>query len=116
MSTDNAIDWLADPTERERSDRRTGLVAIAEQIKAQGWAAYRFTLGADQLAGLAVLLADDQLLVQLGETESTVLARYARALYGEDGGRADAALDYRATRAWFAQAHTELTAPPHPSR
>lgn len=60
------------------------------------------------MLGVALLLDDQQVLDEFGETYDTVLSRYAYDLLGRRDARADVAAGYPATAAWLRDAATEL--------
>ncbi|MGW0440936.1 hypothetical protein ACWDYD_20495, partial [Nocardia sp. NPDC003054] len=56
---------------------------------------------AGQVAVVAYLLGDTDLLTELDETDTTVLSRYAADLFGFVGGRKDNEKGLVDTQAWF---------------
>ena len=84
-------------------------VERARLVQRDGWDEYRYVWSSGEVAGVAYLLADEQVLNDTQETTESVLRRYAYDLYGIGGGQEDQANGFRETRLWFTQAHDELT-------
>ncbi|WP_278263434.1 hypothetical protein [Nocardia sp. AG03] len=103
MPDANRITWgkPRKPTDADRDALRADLLAKARAVRADGWAAHRDTWPATQVAVVAYLLGDTEVLTELEETDATVLSRFAADLYGFVGGRKDNEKGLVDTQAWF---------------
>jgi hypothetical protein len=111
MFDDAPITWeelkARRPSDEENAARRADLVGRARTVRARGWDDYRYTWSSGEVAGVAYLLNDTDVLRDADETAETVLSRYACDLYGVTGGHDDIAAGYPGTRAWFDAARQE---------
>jgi hypothetical protein len=106
---DDPIDsYLSGPDEAKRDQIRHDLISRARTIQRYGWADYRYVWPSGYVAGVAYLLQDDAVMREMGETEATVLSRYAYDLYGIRGGDRERAAEWADTHAWFDTARAEL--------
>ena len=103
MSDAKRISWgkPRHPTDADRDALRDDLLARARAVRADGWAKHRTEWPAGQVAVVAYVLGDAEVLAELEENESTVLSRYAADLFGFVGGRKDNEKGLVATQAWF---------------
>ncbi|MFC4375202.1 hypothetical protein ACFO5K_13970 [Nocardia halotolerans] len=103
MSDAKRITWgkPRHPTDADREALREDLLARARAVRDDGWAGYRTEWPAGQVAVVAYVLGDTEVLAELAETESTVLSRYAADLFGFTKGRKDNEAGLVATQAWF---------------
>ncbi|WP_280338568.1 hypothetical protein [Nocardia neocaledoniensis] len=113
MSDPKQISWGKPrrPGDADRDALRADLLAKARAVRADGWAAHRETWSEGQLAVVAYLLDDTDVLTELGENEGTVLSRCAADLYGFVGGRKDNEKGLPDTQAWFAGVRKDLGRP-----
>jgi hypothetical protein len=81
--------------------RRDELVSRCRAVRAAGWDDYRYTWSTGEVVAVAYLLASDDVLDELSEDETTVLARWAYDLWGVRGGEVDEQNGLRRTRKWF---------------
>ena len=70
-------------------------------MRGDGWANYRTEWPAGQVAVIAYVLGDAEVLAELEENEGTVLSRFAADLFGFVGGRKDNEKGLVDTQAWF---------------
>lgn len=114
MSDAEPINWdhlkSREPSDADRVALRTALVERALAVKEHGWDDYRTVWSLGEVADVAYLLNDTELLEELDEHEGSVLTRYAGNLYGFNGARKDIAAGLVDTQAWFAAARAELDA------
>ena len=108
-SDDRVEAFIPGLSEEAREHRRRDLLERARLVQRDGWDEYRYVWSSGEVAGVAYLLADEQVLNDTQETTESVLRRYAYDLYGIGGGQEDQANGFRETRLWFTQAHDELT-------
>ncbi|MET9215331.1 MULTISPECIES: hypothetical protein [unclassified Nocardia] len=103
MSDAKRITWGKPrrPSDADRDALRADLLTKARAVRADGWAEHRATWPAGQVAVVAYLLGDTDLLTELDETDTTVLSRYAADLFGFVGGRKDNEKGLVDTQAWF---------------
>ncbi|MFC9967262.1 hypothetical protein [Nocardia ignorata] len=103
MSDVKRISWgkPRKPTDADRDALRAELLARARAVRADGWAAHRDEWPDGQIATVAYLLGDTDVLAELEESEGTVLSRYAAELFGFHGGRKDIEAGLAGTQAWF---------------
>ncbi|MFQ6331985.1 hypothetical protein ACLMAL_38535 [Nocardia sp. CWNU-33] len=106
------ITWEAlraqQPGDAERAALQTSLVGQARTVQRNGWDDYRHAWSNGEVAGVAYLLGDTELLAELDETEGTVLSRFAGDLFGFNGAGKDIKAGLPATQAWFAAARAQL--------
>ncbi|MEV6071937.1 winged helix-turn-helix domain-containing protein [Nocardia sp. NPDC052001] len=98
----------ASPDDAERDDLRRRLVARAWKVREEGWEAYQLVWSAGEVAGIALILEDRPILAAAGESESTVLRRYAYDLFGVHGGQREEADGFPETYEWFEHARADL--------
>ncbi|MBC7301050.1 MAG: hypothetical protein H5T78_08850 [Nocardia sp.] len=109
-----AIDWdlieemYNPPSEEKRNRRRRDLLARARTIQCDGWDDYQYVWSTGETVGVALVLNDDTVLSEMGESRRDVLSRYAYDLFGVKGGKADEAEDFARTQVWFADARADL--------
>ncbi|GGK69229.1 hypothetical protein [Nocardia camponoti] len=105
-----AIDWdqFYPPSEEKRDQKRRDLLARARTIKSKGWDDYQYVWSTGETVGVALLLNDDAVLAEMGETQRDVLSRWAYDLFGQKDGSADEAADFARTADWFANARAGL--------
>ncbi|MEU8896097.1 hypothetical protein [Nocardia sp. NPDC048505] len=96
------------PGDADRAALRETLLERAALVAAQGWNAYRDTWTPSDLAAVAYLLEDTDMLAELDEHEGAVLTRFAGELYGFQGARKEIESGLRGTQEWFAAARAEL--------
>ncbi|QLY28475.1 hypothetical protein [Nocardia huaxiensis] len=112
MSDAERVNWdhlkSRQPTDTDRDALRTELVDRALAVRQNGWDAYRSEWLAGDLAAVAYLLDDAEMLAELEEPEGSVLTRYAGNLYGFNGARKDIAAGLVGTQDWFAKARADL--------
>ncbi|WP_067821030.1 hypothetical protein [Nocardia inohanensis] len=96
------------PSDTERDALQAELVERAIAVKQHGWDDYREAWAAGDLAGVAYLLGDAEMLETLEEPEGSILTRYAGALYGFNGARKEIAAGLVDTQAWFAAARARV--------
>ncbi|APE36495.1 hypothetical protein BOX37_24065 [Nocardia mangyaensis] len=103
MSDAKRISWGKPrrPSDADRDALRDDLLTRARAVRAAGWAPYRAEWSPGQLAVVAYLLGDAEVLADLEETEGTVLTRYAADLFGFLDGRKDVEKGLTATQTWF---------------
>ncbi|GGN76878.1 hypothetical protein [Nocardia rhizosphaerihabitans] len=103
MSDAKRITWGKPrrPSDADRDALRDDLLAQARAVRGDGWADYRTQWPAGQVAVVAYVLGDAEVLADLEETEGTVLSRYAADLFGFVGGRKDNESGLVKTQAWF---------------
>ncbi|WP_280221802.1 hypothetical protein, partial [Nocardia neocaledoniensis] len=99
------------PRPPPRPPRRPARPAPPRGGRADGWAAHREAWSEGQVAVVAYLLDDADVLTELGENEGTVLSRYAADLYGFVGGRKDNEKGLPDTQAWFDSVRKDLGRP-----
>lgn len=106
-----AIDWdLINPPSQDKRDRyRRDLLARARTVKSKGWDDYQYVWSTGVTVAVALLLDDDEVLTEMGQTRRDVLSRWAYDLFGQKGGAADEATDFARTTDWFAAARADLT-------
>lgn len=111
-------DPLAPPTDEARAALRTSLLSRARTVRAHGWDGYRWTWSRGEVAAVALLLDDREMLAECDETRDGVLSRWAHDLYGRHGGRADVQAGCPQTSAWFRDTAAKLatTAPEERTR
>lgn len=111
MSDETPITWeelkAMRPSDAENTARRADLVGRARAVRAHGWDDYQYVWSSGEVAGVAYLLDDQDILRDADETADTVLNRYACELFGITGGHADIAAGHPDTRAWFDHARQE---------
>ncbi|WP_433560730.1 hypothetical protein ACQP1O_24010 [Nocardia sp. CA-151230] len=114
MSDAERINWdhlkTRQPTDAERDALRADLVERALAVRQNGWDDYRSVWSSGEVAGVAYLLQEGDLLEELDEHEGSVLTRFAGDLYGFKGARKDIEAGLVGTQAWFATARAELDA------
>ncbi|WP_446226061.1 hypothetical protein ACTWPB_13970 [Nocardia sp. IBHARD005] len=117
MSDAKRITWgkPRQPTDADRAALREDLLAKARAVRADGWANYRAEWPAGQVAVVAYVLDDADVLADLEENESTVLSRYAADLFGFTGGRKDNENGLVNTQSWFATTRKALADRDHQS-
>lgn len=93
------------PSDEDRERIRESLLDRARNVLEDGWEPYRHTWSSGEVAGVAFLLGQAE---AIGETESSVLQRYAGELFGIDGSQDDIANGLPLTRRWFHQTRTTL--------
>lgn len=103
-------DPFAPPTAEERDHRRADLLHRAALVQADGWDDYRATWSTGEVVAVAALLGAHDELTALDETLQTAWERWAFDLWGLAGGQSDVDDDCRATRRWFLETATELSA------
>ncbi|MFD4456415.1 hypothetical protein [Nocardia sp. NPDC058480] len=110
MSDAKRITWgkPRHPTDADRDALREDLLAKARAVRGDGWANYRTEWPAGQVAVVAYLLDDTEVLTELEESESTVLSRFAADLFGFTGGRKDNEKGLVDTQAWFSTVRKSL--------
>ncbi|MFE1595586.1 hypothetical protein [Nocardia sp. NPDC058705] len=103
MSDAKKITWgkPRHPTDADRDALREDLLTRARAVRADGWADYRTEWSAGQVAVVAYVLGDAEVLAEFDENEGTVLSRYAADLFGFVGGRKDNEKGLVNTQAWF---------------
>lgn len=103
MSDAKRISWgkPRKPTDADRDALREDLLTRARAVRADGWDTHRPEWTAGQVAAVAYLLGDLDVLTELEESEGTVLSRYAAELFGFHGGRKDIEAGLVGTQAWF---------------
>ncbi|MFD4443510.1 hypothetical protein ACFWPK_27410 [Nocardia sp. NPDC058519] len=103
MSDAKRITWgkPRHPTDADRDALREDLLAMARSVRADGWADYRTEWSAGQVAVVAYVLGDADVLAEFDENEGTVLSRYAADLFGFIKGRKDIEAGLVGTQAWF---------------
>ncbi|MEV0684513.1 hypothetical protein AB0I35_11690 [Nocardia sp. NPDC050378] len=103
MSDAKRISWgkPRKPTDADRDALRDDLLAKARAVRADGWSPHREQWSEGQVAIVAYLLGDTDVLTELGESEGTVLSRAAADLFGFHGGRKDIEAGLSGTQAWF---------------
>lgn len=103
MSDAKRITWgrPRQPTDADRDTLRDDLLTRARAVREQGWGDRREQWSDGQVAGVAYLLGDTEVLAELEESEGTVLSRYAADLFGFHGGRKDIEAGLVGTQAWF---------------
>ncbi|MGW5384005.1 hypothetical protein [Nocardia sp. NPDC003963] len=102
-------DPFAPPTDEKRAAYRTSLLSRARTVRAHGWDDYRWTWSGGEVAAVALLLDDHDMLADCDETRDSVLRRCAYDLYGIHGGRDDEQDGCPQTAAFFGEAAAELT-------
>ncbi|MBW0271723.1 hypothetical protein ATM97_13680 [Nocardia sp. MH4] len=103
MSNAKRITWGKPrrPSDADRDALREDLLSKARAVRSDGWSAHRETWPAGQVAVVAYLLGDTEVLTGLDETDKTVLSRFAADLFGFTGGRKDNEKGLVDTQAWF---------------
>lgn len=103
MSDAKRITWGKPrrPSDEDRDALRADLLAKARAVRSDGWAGHRDEWPAGQVAVVAYLLGDTEVLAELEETDATVLSRFAADLFGFVGGRKDNEKGLVQTQAWF---------------
>ncbi|MFD9546181.1 hypothetical protein ACFWBG_02265 [Nocardia salmonicida] len=103
MSDAKRITWgkPRQPTDADRDALREDLLAKARAVRGEGWANYRTEWSAGQVAVVAYVLDDADVLAELEENEGMVLSRFAADLFGFVGGRKDNEKGLVDTQAWF---------------
>jgi hypothetical protein len=95
-----------DPRDPYRDEKRRELVLLTGKFS------HRLNREARtiELLGVALLLGDKASIRRAGESETTVLARWAYQLFQREDARLDVGSGCPHTRAWFAQALEEVRA------
>lgn len=103
MSDAKRINWGTPrhPTDADRDALREDLLTRARAVRGGGWAHYRTEWTAGQVAVVAYVLGDAEVLAEFEENEGTVLSRYAADLFGFIKGRKDIEAGLVDTQAWF---------------
>ncbi|MFD6391953.1 hypothetical protein ACWF9G_31490 [Nocardia sp. NPDC055029] len=103
MSDAKRITWGKPrrPSDADRDALREDLLAKARAVRADGWDDHRAQWPAGQVAVVAYLLGDTEVLTELDENDATVLSRFAADLFGFVGGRKDNEKGLVDTQAWF---------------
>lgn len=103
MSDAKRITWGKPrrPSDADRDALREDLLTRARAVRADSWAPNRTEWSPGQLAVVAYLLGDAEMLAELEETEGAVLTRYAADLFGFVDGRKDVEKGLTATQSWF---------------
>lgn len=114
MSDAKRITWgkPRQPTDADRAALREDLVAKARAVRDEGWADYRAEWSPGQVAVVAYVLDDAEVLAELDENEGTVLSRFAADLFGFVGGRKDNEKGLVDTQAWFGTVRKALAGSP----
>ncbi|MRH90521.1 hypothetical protein GFY24_24265 [Nocardia sp. SYP-A9097] len=114
MSDAEPINWdhlkSRQPSEADRKALQQELVERAVAVKRDSWDEYREAWASGDIAGVAYLLQDTEMLEELGEQEGSVLMVFAGSLYGFNGARKDIEAGLVGTQAWFAEARKQLDA------
>ncbi|MEV6067500.1 hypothetical protein AB0L82_13180 [Nocardia sp. NPDC052001] len=112
MSDAAPISWdhlkSRQPTDADRAALQTELVTRARAVRQDGWADHRTEWSPSEVAGVAYLLQDTEVLEELGEQEGSVLTVFAGNLYGFNGARKDIEAGLVGTQAWFDAARAAL--------
>lgn len=103
-------DLLPVPTDADRNRRRDDLISRARTVRAHGWDDYLYTWSKGEVCGAALVLDDQAVLDEFGETRESTLSRYAYDLFGLRGGAADEAAGFTQTQTWFTDARAALLA------
>ncbi|TCJ99557.1 hypothetical protein [Nocardia alba] len=113
MSDAKRITWgkPRHPTDADRDALRQDLLAKARAVRVDGWTNHRTEWSPGQVAVVAYVLDDAEVLADLEENESTILSRYAADLFGFAGGRKDNEKGLVDTQAWFAAVRKALGTP-----
>ncbi|MFI9504148.1 hypothetical protein [Nocardia sp. NPDC052566] len=98
------------PSDAEREALQAELVERALAVRQHGWGEYREVWSSGDIAAVAYLLGDTDLLEALDEHEGSVLTRFAGDLYGFQGARKDIESGLIETQAWFDAARAKLAA------
>ncbi|MGY0501121.1 hypothetical protein ACWZHB_21780 [Nocardia sp. FBN12] len=103
MSDAKRITWgkPRHPTDAGRDALREDLLTRARAVRSGGWANHRTEWSAGQVAVVAYVLGDAEVLAEFDENEGTVLSRYAADLFGFIKGRKDIEAGLVGTQAWF---------------
>lgn len=96
------------PSDAERAALRATLVERALAVQQHGWDAHRAEWSSGEVASVAYLLQDAELLEELEENEGSVLTKLAGDLYGFNGARKEIESGLVETQAWVAAARAEL--------
>ena len=89
------------PTNADRDRRCADLLQRAELVRTYGWEDYRAVWSAGEVANVAALLGDHDVLGELDETLQSVWARFSFDLWGVTDGQAEVANHCKLTRRWF---------------
>lgn len=71
---------------RGESDVRDDLVKRARGVQRDGWGPYRYVWSRGEVLFAALVLDDEAILAEFGETREDVLNRLAYDVYGLNGG------------------------------
>ncbi|WP_067563726.1 hypothetical protein [Nocardia acidivorans] len=114
MSDAEPVSWdhlkSRQPSEADRKALQHELVERAAAVRKESWDEYREVWSSGDIAGVAYLLDDTDMLDELGEQEGSVLTVFAGNLYGFTGARKDIEAGLVGTQAWFAEARKQLAA------
>ncbi|MGF0320752.1 hypothetical protein [Nocardia fluminea] len=80
-----------------------------DEDRADGWDDYLYTWSTGEVLGVALLLDDQAVLDEFGESRGSVLSRDASDLFGMRAARADVEAGSPTTAAWFAETAAALT-------
>ncbi|GAM49580.1 hypothetical protein NS07_v2contig00114-0003 [Nocardia seriolae] len=96
------------PSDAERAALQKLLIERGRAVRQQGWDAYRGAWSDGEVAVIAYLLDDTELLEELDEPEGSVLTRLAGELYGFNAARKEIESGLTGTQAWVAETRKKL--------
>lgn len=96
------------PSDDARLRRRADLLLRAASVRRWGWDDYRYQWSTGEVVAVAALVGDDDILSDMGETLQTAYRRWAYDLWGMADAQLDEAVDFIATRMWFAATADEI--------
>ncbi|WP_330180654.1 hypothetical protein OHB26_30225 [Nocardia sp. NBC_01503] len=112
MSDAEPVSWdhlkSRQPSAADRKALQRELVDRAVAVRKESWDEYREVWSSGEIAGVAYLLDDAEMLEELGEQEGSVLTVFAGNLYGFNGARKDIQAGLVGTQEWFAEARKQL--------
>lgn len=101
MTDSSLASFFPRPSDDDRLRRRVDLLLRAASVLRWGWDDYRYQWSTGEVVAVAVLLGDDDILSDMGETLQTAYRRWAYDLWGIAGAQVDEAVGLRATWKWF---------------
>lgn len=96
------------PSDAERQHRANDLIGRARLVRAHGWDAYRYAWSTGEVAGVALVLDDADVLSGVAENEAAALGTWAANLWGIAGGEVDGENGYERTRCWLSELRVAL--------